>query len=542
MPEILSLEEISPAQWVAKYRGNYGVYTVRLRMNASGAPRDSSCTCPSHEDPCKHIDIIAAAICAQTNQEKTAPKHSGLPKPEDVLSEISESELRQFFLSQLKENKVLRQNFYFKFAEKHRTPDNENPYSKILRKFFKTFSVSIDADDFYYSDETSSIDILDEWKEEIKKLIEGEEYEKAILICKAWIEEFSEWFSDQGQEDQENVDDSYAKTPFEFLSEISKTEHVNHAELYAYCKNEMNAPKYDEGNMRENFHAVLLELAKKTGNEEFITLQDKLLENSTSLQERDLEKILRRKIDFYYATKQPSRADEIINTNLHIEKFREIAVEKLISSGKLSEAEALINKYAPQNPRRYFGGIDWNEKLLRIAQKENNIPKIREVSFRYITDGFAEKHYQIYKSTFRADEWLQERERLLAHYRTKGGQVGGFVSTFYSTDSVAEFLLAESLSDRLLVHLTKNPSPNALEKYHTFLGKHYPEETLALFRKIVDDYTEKNVGQKHYEDIVRWLRQMRKIPSGAAVVSTMSANYRLQYKRRTALMRELDNL
>jgi hypothetical protein len=511
-------------------------------MNANGRPRDSSCTCPSDYDPCKHIGIIADAIRAQTKQEKAAPKHSGLPKPEEVLSEISESELRQFFLSQLKENKTLRQNFYFKFAEKSRKSNDENPYSEILRKFFNTFSVGTDDDDsYYYSDMACSIDILDEWQDEIKKLIEGEEHEKAILICKAWIEEFSEWFSDLDENDQCNVDDSYANTPFEFLSEISKTGQADTAALYAYCANEMNAPKYDEGGMRDDFHNLLLELAKKTGNEDFIALQDKLLEETNDISVGDLEKILRRKIDFYNATKQPSRANEIINTNLHIEKFREIAVEKLIAAEKLSEAEALIDKYAPQDNTRHYG-IDWNEKLLRIAQKENSIPKIRKISFKYITECFEKKHYKIYKSTFNTDEWSQEREHLLAHYRTKGGQVGGFVSTFYSTDSVAEFLLAENLSDRLLVHLTKNPSPNALEKYHTFLGKHYPEETLALFRKIVDDYTDKNVGQKHYEDIARWLRQMREIPGGAAVVNAMSTNYRLQYKRRTALIRELDKL
>jgi hypothetical protein len=67
----------------------------------------------------------------------------------------------------------------------------------------------------------------------------------------------------------------------------------------------------------------------------------------------------------------------------------------------------------------------------------------------------------------------------------------------------------------------------------------FPEETLLLFRKTADSYADKNVGPKYYEHIASILRKMRKIPNGDAVVNEMLAQYRLLYKRRSAMMKIL---
>ena len=32
MPKIVSLEEVEARRWVAKYKGNYGTYTIRLTV------------------------------------------------------------------------------------------------------------------------------------------------------------------------------------------------------------------------------------------------------------------------------------------------------------------------------------------------------------------------------------------------------------------------------------------------------------------------------------------------------------------------------
>jgi len=54
---ISDLQEISPDVWKAKYRGNYGTYTIKIK-NDGNKTVDFSCSCPSDYYPCKHIPMV----------------------------------------------------------------------------------------------------------------------------------------------------------------------------------------------------------------------------------------------------------------------------------------------------------------------------------------------------------------------------------------------------------------------------------------------------------------------------------------------------
>jgi hypothetical protein len=48
-------------------------------------------------------------------------------------------------------------------------------------------------------------------------------------------------------------------------------------------------------------------------------------------------------------------------------------------------------------------------------------------------------------------------------------------------------LAAEGMAERLLNHIEKNLSLENMERYHTFFAAAFPEKTLSLFRKVVDN-------------------------------------------------------
>jgi hypothetical protein len=58
---IIDLQEIASNSWKAKYRGNYGIYTIKIKTDGNKTI-DFSCSCPSDYYPCKHIPIIEDAI------------------------------------------------------------------------------------------------------------------------------------------------------------------------------------------------------------------------------------------------------------------------------------------------------------------------------------------------------------------------------------------------------------------------------------------------------------------------------------------------
>jgi hypothetical protein len=61
MSDIIYLRETAPDHWLAKYQGNYGVYTIRIVTD--GKMRGAfSCSCPSDYYPCKHIPITNVSL------------------------------------------------------------------------------------------------------------------------------------------------------------------------------------------------------------------------------------------------------------------------------------------------------------------------------------------------------------------------------------------------------------------------------------------------------------------------------------------------
>ena len=98
MPKIISLEEVGERRWVAKYKGNYGTYTVRLTVGEDGKAVDFSCSCPSDKHPCKHIGMILEAIPEYVARQKATVKadKANPLSPAKLLDNLSEKELRAF--------------------------------------------------------------------------------------------------------------------------------------------------------------------------------------------------------------------------------------------------------------------------------------------------------------------------------------------------------------------------------------------------------------------------------------------------------------
>ena len=523
MNKIISLQEVQPDRWVAQYHGNYGVYTIRLRTNERGEAYDYSCSCPSGGYPCKHIGFIEDAIAERRANIKNETSDN-TPPPEELLESLSPDELRIFVLKQAQYNDALRKAILLEFAPRIKNEDG-NSYSAILRDILKNTRID-DEDLWQYDDSPISIDAVDDLFDKATSFVREEKYNEAVSIAKACIEELSSWRVRQSSSVCESMD---LEWPFKILVEIVEKNGCDANALYQYCATERAKDKYSQAGMSYSFDKLLLSLAKKTGNVEFLALQDKLLEKAPDKTSYTAATILGRKMDFYRATGHPEKADEILEANIQIDSFRRAVIEKRIAAGNLADARALILQVP--SPEHFHQRQPWEELLLTIAQKENNTSEIRKIAFRFIEKSFNKEYYDIYKSAFSSEEWKDEVERLIRQYEPEMRDWG--------IDSVAEILAAEEMTARLLDHIANHLTIKKLERYYKHLCKQFPEETLSLFRKATDRYADKNVGESHYEYIASILRRMREIPNGDAVVNKMLTEYRLLYKRRSAMMRTL---
>jgi len=92
------------------------------------------------------------------------------------------------------------------------------------------------------------------------------------------------------------------------------------------------------------------------------------------------------------------------------------------------------------------------------------------------------------------------------------------VNDYWGYDSVARVQAAEGQTRRLFDYIAGYMTVRRLEQNYKNVCEQFPEETLLLFRKALDQYADANVGEKYYKHIASVLRRMREIPNGNAVV------------------------
>ncbi|MDR1339866.1 MAG: SWIM zinc finger family protein [Prevotellaceae bacterium] len=552
MNNIIDLQEISRNCWRAKYQGNYGTYTIKMTLDRNGKAFNYSCSCPSDYYPCKHIAMIQEAIIERIAKNQRLSEDTGgkTQTTKELLNEISAQELRDFVERQARYNHYLDNAIRLEFAHKltgklsgksDENGENPNPYFAILRESLEEASLDIELNygedgDYYDYDALFDLETVDQWLEKARDYVKDENYTEAILICKACIEEFARWSKYTDSEIVEYIDSySYENIPFEIMGQIAASPDTDAKQLYDYCLSEMNKDVYSESAFNR-FNDLLMTLAVRVNSSEFIALQNNLLKKIPDKSSIEAEKILRREIFFYNNTQQSEKANALIEQNIQIENFRYKVAETRFAEQKYAEARKLIDDFLPgQNHAQR-----WDELLLQVAQKENDIPTIRSTAFSFISRSHNQKYFSIYKATFTPDEWQSAFEDLLLHYDKNSGNYGATKKRYFS-GAIADALLAEGATDRLMQYIETNLTAERIEKYHPALAASYPEKTLELFRKVIDEYAT-NTGRSNYEYVLKMLKLMKKIDKGDRTVSEMVSRYRIEYKNRRLMLEILRNL
>lgn len=535
MTDIYDLKQLGADSWQAKYHGNYGNYTIKLTLDDQFKVKKYSCTCPSDYSPCKHIGFVVTELKNRVSKvEKQSKK--GQITVSDVLQNVSLDELRTFVIDKAKYNQSLTNDIMLRFVDKSvkNQNENENIYSQIIADALNEKSCETDDYDEYGELEID-LSFLEEWLEKAQNAIKNGDAKNAELICKACIEEYATWSESLEYEIDSYIYTDYQEDFFDVLEKMALNNQIDEKSLYSYCKTELTKKKYNGISTNDYFNDLMAALARKVNPEEFISLQLNQIKEIADKSSYEAKQIFNRLINFYNANNQKEKAELLIEENLQIDDFRVQVIEKRIANAQYSEAkEIIIERLKSCND---WDSQQWQKLLLTVSQKENDVPTIRKISFRFIEQRFEEKSFIIYKKTFSEEEWSAIFEKLYTSYiKPSNNWDRGFKS------NVAELLKAENQNERLLKYIENYGSIRNLEQYYTIFFTTFPDRTLSLFQNTLNKYLEKNVGRDHYEYANTILIKMRKIEGGSKVVSQLIHNYRVVYKNRRAMMEILNKL
>lgn len=528
MSNIIDLQETGRDNWQAKYRGNYGIYTIRIKTDGKEIT-DFSCSCPSDGYPCKHIPIVWKEI--EHRMEK-GQNNSEEKLIEKVVRNIPLKELQNFVIHSARYNPTLSQTILLEFASSQKQPE-KTPYAEIIRNGLS--GVGFDYEDTYdFYDGGFEIDVLEQWLGKAAEYSESGNYAESVAIAKACLEEYSTWIDEvlEGKDLLSYIGDEYQCAPFNLLQEAKAVGYLPANELLDYYRKESEKKKYRGTDMYDMLEDRIMDLTAETDPNAYITVLNEQFDELSDKSSYDAEKLLERKINFYKAKGDEDEVWTIIRNNIQITSFREQWVKRLIDERQFDEAKRLINDPLEKSDSIYdaYSHFQWNDYLLQIAQLEGNKGEVQRISKYFLNKRFSLEDYNLYKSTFSEDEWPAKMEKLIKQYQKN--------SSFF-TASVADVLVAENLKERLLHYIAQHCSVDSLESYYTDISAEYPKKTILLFKKTINDYL-KNTGRNIYEHVVSLFRKMLKIEGGKEAVAELTAQFRIQYKNRKAMIEIID--
>ncbi len=193
-------------------------------------------------------------------------------------------------------------------------------------------------------------------------------------------------------------------------------------------------------------------------------------------------------------------AVEILKESLVIDNDDERLVKKY--HYKLKEAYALL-----EDKDNYV------KQLFRLCIKEDigNVEVFEEL-----------------KAVYTQEEWIIVREKII-----NAIEVDYFKVKLYEN---------EKLYDRIIYYIECEQNYNCFFTYVNELKKHYPSDVIRIYAEIVNQYSQNSSNRETYKYIVKLLRAMTRIKGGKPIVVNIVDDFKIKYKRRTAMIEELNKI
>ena len=466
-------------------------YMVKINLDTY----EMSCTCPYfHRANCKHL----AAVLFYLEEKKRDSFYVDVEIASDirdVFNSVDDRDKLNFLIAQLEDD------------------------SELADKFRRQFTSEIDPDyyedklrDILYDDDEYGFKLSDFVENEMEDLYELGEYKLLVSLIKDATEYILE---------QMMFDDFYDGCNFYTFEDI--------------LKKLIKTPARSD-----IFNLISWQLTYYTNIYGITSLIDFYRENFTE----DPELLYKIDIcdeliegDAYYkkefvliksdALKRLNRSsDEIDEFRSRYSGYEEIAqeyIDEAIEDENYDHAISLLKKnidksvfwvsenYACQLKDLYF----------KLDDKDNAKIYLEKLLFDY--QSYNMEYYKEYRNLF--DDWESQREEVFEKI---------------TDDSfLNECFCEEKLYDRLAVNLFDE---RELSKYAGILKEEYSRELLSAYVKVVKNLASHSGTRKHYRNIAGILKDMKKIDGGAETVADILEEWQVVYKRRSAMLEELEFL
>ena len=535
------LEEISPNTYEAVVEGTED-YTVRLTVE-NGVVTDYSCDCPYDFGPvCKHVAAVIFSLqeeelglTQKTAKPKKAAK-SGVKKEKSVAAQIDEllgkasvEELKELIKTEAAKNAVFR-NHVLASLEHYNENVNKSLYQKQLQAMIRA------ATDRYgmigWKESRTLGRAVDELLVSATRQVNRGNYQNAIWICFAVLEELIVAINDA---DDGNGDiGGCIDEAFHMLGDMAAScdSDAIRRQIFEFCLEKFGEGVFDGW----DWHVELLSLAATLivtddDFERVVTLVDK--KQQSEYRDEELQMI---KYGLLLDRKGETAANQFLEQNMNNPKFRRMAIGKAMERKDYAKAVKLAEEGVEADMKIKPGlAKEWYDWLLKIAQAQNDTPRIIEYARYMLIDNFRNEqdYYQILKENVESEEWESFINGVIADIKAK--------SRWYDAGLIGNIYIREKKWDKLWEMVKGKSDLSTIEQYESYLSKDYSDEIADLYASRILSYLERNMGRDHYQTACRYIRRMIKLGQKAKA-EQLIGQLRTLYAKRPALMEELNRV
>jgi uncharacterized Zn finger protein len=512
-------------------------YSVGMEVQ-SGNITSCVCSCPYDMGPvCKHIvsvlfylqqDVLDAGIqtihIAKKKNSNQKKKGAG-ELVNELLKQLTAEELIDFIRTTAKTNREFRNLFLYSFAAKS-TNESKDLYAGQIKSILQS---AAGRDGFIEWNQTGKVGKqVYELILSAAKHIENANYNSAIFICSAILEEMTkalQYADDSSGDIGGNIEQS-----FELLSLIAGHELPDDTRifLFDYCLLAYQNKVYDGWDWHLGMLSIASAIAKKDENQRII----KELDNIKGC-EYELDHALEIKFDILRKTAGQGEAHRFAEQHIANSFFRTRLIMAAIESKDYTTAIRLSKDGIKQDQVDKPGLVlDWYEWLLKIAQAQNDKPKVIEYARWLFLDHFKSKqnYHSLLKDNVAPENWPSFVEEIVADSIRKRKSIDfHFIASLY---------IKEEWWERLLVLLKNHPSFDHIEFCEKQLAPYYAGELITLYDNQIKEVAKNSLGRAHYSKLCKYLRRIIKL-GGRDTAEITIMLLQKEYPQRRALIEEL---
>jgi hypothetical protein len=533
-----NLEEVEPDTWIAEVQGT-DIYNVTIELDGNEIS-DWQCDCPFEGEICKHVTAVLYELTddnkgkGEKTKQKKAPKKGN--EIEIIFSKVSTEDLRNFLTNQFAYHSGLKNSFVAYFAE-YLEENVENKYRLIVQSFYKAAKGRYGFVDYDSALRLSGS--LSQLLDKAYDLLENRKLPECITICKVLLEEVPIFL--QSTDDSSGSVSGILDSVFDLFNEIIKKSPPElKDEQFGYFLKEYPKKKYHDFGFDHEVLVLIPELISLEEQEKkFFELIDSQIEiNKTDTHfDYGITSLLEAKIEYLLKNKRDEEAWSIVKDNKHYDKFMKMLIERDIKNKNYDSAIKLCNEALSRADKDgyYRSSTTWKEILLDIYEKKKDIKNIRKFAEELFLLSREIDYYKKLRSTFNTEEWKATCEKIID--KIKGNTQKG---DFYDATLLADIFIIESYKERLLTLLEINSTKiEFVDKYSNCLKDDYPEKMVLFYQSAIKQYAV-NTGREFYYDIVKYLKNLKRISGGEEKVKELVTSFRTQYKNRRAMMEILN--